>query len=97
MANEPTSLRGFLDLVEARLDVTEPAALGDGCCVARLAPARGGLVGLDADTGRPVRVGWRYKDIGEKPVIISAGAEQTVIPPPPPSEAMAARAGAALQ
>jgi hypothetical protein len=47
-----TSLKGFLDRVEARLDLTEPAATADGFCVAALAPAAGGLVGLDVDTGR---------------------------------------------
>jgi hypothetical protein len=86
MGNESTSLRGFLDLVESRLDVTEPAVLED-CSVASIGPAQGGLVGLDVDTGRPMRIGWRYKTIEEKPVIINAGAKQTVIPPATPAAA----------
>jgi hypothetical protein len=84
MGNESTSLRGFLDLVESRLDVTEPAVLED-CSVASIGPVQGGLVGLDVDTGRPMRIGWRYKTIEEKPVIINAGAKQTVIPPAAPA------------
>jgi hypothetical protein len=32
-----------------------------------------------------MRIGWRYKTIEEKPVIINAGAKQTVIPPAAPA------------
>jgi hypothetical protein len=84
MGNEST-LRNFLDTVEARLDVTEPAVIDNGCAVASIAPSKDGLVGLDVDTGRPMRIGWRYKTIEEKPVIINAGAKQTVIPPAAPA------------
>ena len=87
-----STLRDFLELMDARLDLTgpespeatEPAVLEDGCSVVGMAPAKGGLVGLDADTGSPMRVGWKYKTIDEKPVIINAGGKQTVIPPKPP-------------
>jgi hypothetical protein len=81
MPNPITSLRDFLELVESQLEITEPAALDDSCSVVCLAPTDRGLVGLDADTGSPVRVGGKYKSIHEKPVIIHAGKEQTVIPP----------------
>ncbi len=82
---DKTPLRNFLDLVESQLDVTEPVALDDGYCVAGVAPIQGGLVGLDLDTGQPVRVGGHhYKDITEKPVIINTGSKQTIIPPVPP-------------
>jgi hypothetical protein len=75
------ALKNFMELIEKTLDATEPAALDDSCSVAFLAPTDKGLVGLDMDTGSPVRVGWKYKSIHEKPVIIHAGNEQTVIPP----------------
>jgi hypothetical protein len=84
MASELPALRNFLNLIEAKIDITEPAVMEDDCAVVRLAPAKGGLVGLDADTGRPMRVGWRYPTINEKPVIINMGNKQTVIKPPPP-------------
>jgi hypothetical protein len=104
MIEKTTALMNFLELVEANLDVTEPAALDDGCSVVCMAPHKGGLVGLDMDTGRPVRVGWRYKDISEKPVIINAGSRQTVILPqqvaapalPPPSPLVSITAAGAL-
>jgi hypothetical protein len=88
MSDETTPLRDFLELVEASLNLTEPTALDD-CSVASVSPVKGGLVGLDVNTGRPVQVGWKYKTIDEKPVIINAGGKQTIIPPkpaPPPPE-----------
>jgi hypothetical protein len=84
MSEEITTLRNFLELVEASLDLSEPTALDDDCSVASVSPVKGGLVGLDVDTGRPVHVGWKYKTIDEKPVIINAGGKQTIIPPKPP-------------
>jgi hypothetical protein len=83
------SIQVGLDIPEGVLVSTEPAVLDDECSVVGLAPAKGGMVGLDADTGRPMQLGWKYKSIDEKPVIIHNGARQTVIPPvakpaPPP-------------
>jgi hypothetical protein len=52
MANESTSLRGFLDQIEARLDVTEPLEVEDSWSVASLGPAKGGLVGLGTEISR---------------------------------------------
>jgi hypothetical protein len=90
------SLRDFLGQVEAGLDpsrpaadelaaglATEPVRLDDLGDVVAVAPTAGGLVGLDVDTGTPVRVrpGWPYRSVAEKPVIITAGGRQTVLPP----------------
>lgn len=77
------SIQVGLDIPEGLLVSTEPTVLEDECAVVGLAPAKGGLVGLDADTGRPMQLGWKYKSIDEKPVIIHSGARQTVIPPTP--------------
>jgi hypothetical protein len=41
-----------------------------------------------------VRVGPRYKAVTEKPVIINAGAHQTILPPPAPAASVAATAAA---
>ena len=81
---EEKTLRNFLELVESQLDLTEPMMLDDGTCAVALAPGEGGMVGIDADTGRPMQINWRYKTIDQKPVIINAGNKQTVIPPKPP-------------
>lgn len=81
------SLKDYFASVEAQLSVleaTEPTALENECSVASVAPVKGGMVGLDLETGRPMQVGWKYKTIDEKPVIINAGATQTIIPPKPP-------------
>jgi hypothetical protein len=82
------SIQIGLDIPEDAFTPTEPLVLEDECSVVGLAPAKGGPVGLDADTGRPMQLGWKYKSIDEKPVIIHNGRKQTVIPPtpkPPPA------------
>jgi hypothetical protein len=77
-------LRDFFEQVGAELAATEPVELDSGYVV-QLAPAANGLVGLDVDTGKPVKVKPFYKTIAEKPVIINAGPQKTVIQPQPPS------------
>jgi hypothetical protein len=85
MPEELTSLRNFLETIEIELDLTDPDLTEptemSGRCYSHVSPVLGGWVGLNTDTGQPERV--HYKRIDEKPVIINAGAKQTVIPPKP--------------
>ena len=103
MPDELTTLRNVPDLIEAQLDITEPAALDDACPVDSVS-SRLRVPGNQWDIGRLVLVGWRYKTIDQKPVIINAGSKQTVIPPqqvaapalPPPSPLVSITVAGAL-
>jgi hypothetical protein len=83
MAGKAVSLRDFVAGLDTALNATDPAVLEADGAVVSIAPGPGGLVGLDLDTGKPVRLEPRYKSVAEKPVIINAGSKQIVIPPPP--------------
>jgi hypothetical protein len=56
MREELTTLRNFQELIVAQLDITEPAALDDGCSVASVSPVKG--VSWDSKWIPAASAGW---------------------------------------